>query len=160
MEPNQLRNGYLYAVRLLTSSKKSSAELRVRLVKKGYPDTVVEEIITRLQKARLLSDESLVRDTIHWGLETKRLGRNRIFLELVKRKISQSLIEAELVSFSKTKEREIAESLAQERWERLKNLDVRKRKKKVYALLVSRGFDYELCREILSKLSPKEYESI
>ena len=147
-----LKHGYLYAVRLLASSKKSSQELKRRLLEKGYAEPVASEIISRLEQQRVLNDESLVRDALHWALEAKGLGRNRIVYELRKRGVSPQLIQDELSMVPRAKERAIAMSLAKNRWIRLQNIDLRKRKKRVYDFLASRGFDYDLCREVIAGL--------
>jgi regulatory protein len=148
----QLKQGYLYAVRLLAASKKSSHELAKRLEGKGYPVDVTQEIIDRLKAQKLLSDGKLVADTILRATESKGYGRNRIALELKKRGIARTTIHDALDQLPKAKEREVALNLAQLRWQKLGGIDARKKQQRLYAYLVNRGFDFDLCREIVDQL--------
>ncbi|OGX06065.1 MAG: hypothetical protein A3G87_02450 [Omnitrophica bacterium RIFCSPLOWO2_12_FULL_50_11] len=151
-EEAQFKQGYLYAVRLLTASKKSSAELLNRLERKGYESNVAQQIVQKLKSQKVLHDQKLVQDTIQWAQETKHLGRNRLIQEFKKRGIERALIDEALKALPQAKERELAQNLAYERWGQLGKLDFKKRTKRVYNYLVSRGFDFELSREIVIAL--------
>jgi len=48
--------------------------------------------------------------------------------------------------------------LAEARWERLKKVELQKRKMRLYQFLLNRGFDFELSREIVSQLSQNSNE--
>lgn len=159
-ENPQFKQGYLYAIRLLTASKKSTKEIRKRLHDKGYDPTIAEQVLDSLKNQGILNDGKVVEETIHWAKHAKRYGKKRIALELKRKGFDQSLIETALQQFPLEDERKIAYELAQTRWDKLGNLEVLKRKKRLFSYLISRGFDFGLSREIIDELNrKKDYEN-
>lgn len=156
----QFKQGYLYAVRLLAASKKSEAEISKRLLEKGYPREIVQQVLNRLKSQKLLSDQKLVEETIQSATQIKRYGRRRVAFELKKRGIATAQIETALQNYPKTIERETAYRLAEERWQKLKKVEHQKRKKRLYDFLLNRGFDFELAREVVNQMRSGEYENI
>lgn len=148
----QTKQGYLYAVRLLTASKKSSSELLKRLTSKGYNSEVAQEIVQKLRSQKVLNDQKLVQDAIHWAKEVKRFGRNRLIQEFKKRGVERAVVEEALKELPASQERQMATDLAHERWNKLGNLDLKKKTKRVYDYLVNRGFDFDMAREIVIAL--------
>ncbi len=155
-ENPQFKQGYLYAVRLLTASKKSTKELSKRLKDKGYNPAIAEDILECLRSQGILDDRKMVDETIHWAKQAKQYGKKRISFELKKKGIAQNVIEEALENYSKDEERETAYQLAEIRWNKVKHLEPPKRKKKLFDFLVSRGFDFELAREIMNRLDSKK----
>src|SRR3989338_1947933 len=98
---SQRKQGYLYAVRLLTISKRSETELSKRLSSKGYPKTVIDSIIVKLKEQKILNDQKLVQETVHWAVQSKKYGRRKVFLQLKKRGIAAGEIEEALDTFPK-----------------------------------------------------------
>lgn len=155
-ENPQFKQGYLYAVRLLAASKKSAQELSKRLKDKGYDLAIVEDILEYLRTQGILDDRKMVDETIHWAKQAKRYGKKRILFELKKKGIAQNVIEEALENYSKEEERETAYQLAKIRWNKVKHLEPLKRKKRLFDFLVSRGFDFELAKEIMNRLDSKK----
>ena len=147
---SKYRNGYLYAIRLLSVTNRSAKELKKRLAEKGYETEIADQIINELEGQGILNDQKLVRDTVQWAIKGKRLGRVRIAFELKKRGIASETIEGALQNYSTGTERELAETLAFERWEKLKSVEPRQRRKRVYDFLIRRGFNFDLCRDIIA----------
>ena|SRR3989338_220525 len=156
---SQFKQGYLYAVRLLTASKKSGEQLKKRLLDRGYGCELSEQILIQLQKQHLIDDEKLARDTALWAIEAKRFGRNRIAVELKKRGIAKKLVEDVLTSIDEVKERDTALNLGRDRWNRLKLVPLAKKQKRTYDYLVRRGFGFNLSREIIDDLRQESFEN-
>ena len=156
----QFKQGYLYAVRLLTASKKSSKELDRRLKQKGYSEAVIVQILDYLKEQGILSDQKLVSESVQWAKQAKRYGKRRIFAELKKKRIDSKIIESALREYSKDEERETAYALAEKRWDKLSKIEPAKRKQRLYQFLGTRGFDFEIIREVLEKLQVKVNENI
>lgn len=156
----QIKQGYLYAVRLLTQAKRSEREISKRLSSKGYPDEITEQVLSQLKTQGILSDRKLVEDSLHWSVRAKRYGRNRIFFELRKRGIAETDIQKALQRYSKADEEENARTLALERWTKLEKLEQTKRKRRLYDFLVSRGFDFELVRQVVGEMKCGRDEGI
>lgn len=152
----QFKQGYLYAVRLLAASKKSSKEILKRLNDKGYDAAIAEIIVEMLKDQGILSDRKMVDDTVHWAKQAKRYGKRRIAIELRKKGIAQNVIDEALVGYSKDEERAAAYQLAEARWNKLGKIELVKRKKRLFDFLVSRGFDFDLTREIINQLNSKK----
>jgi len=155
----QLKQGYIYAVRLLAASKKSEGELLRRLSKKGYPEDTAKQVIIKLKNQGILDDQKLARETVQWAIQTKKYGRNRISFELKKKGVPTTKIVKELEHYPKALERETALSLAEERWVKLKKVAYQKRKKRLYDFLVNRGFDFEMSREIVGQMQNESDEN-
>lgn len=159
-EDSQIKQGYLYAIRLLAASKKSESELLKRLLKKGFSEFSALEVIQKLKQKRILSDQKLVEEAVHWATQTKRYGKRRISMELKRRGIASVEIENAFKNYDDLLERQTAAQLAQERWQKLNKVEMKKRKTRVYNFLLNRGFDFELVREILNQLESKTRENI
>ena len=155
----QFKQGYIYALRLLTASKKSEAELRERLARKGYPLEVAQQVTQELKTQGILSDQKMIEETIQWSSQTKRYGRRRIFMELKKRGIKPDAVEKALERYPKDLERKVATQLAKERWSKLEKVEFNKRRKRLYNFLINRGFDFELSRELASKITSSTDEN-
>ena len=151
----QIKQGYLYVVRLLAQTKRSERELVGKLKGKGYSDGAIEQIIARLKEQKILSDKRLVEDTIDTSVHVKGYGRRRIRAELMHRGIAGPEIERALEHYSREEEKGIAERMAQNRWEKLEKVDPKKRMKRLYNFLISRGFDFDLSRSIAHELEYK-----
>ena len=155
---SQFKQGYLYAVRLLTASKKSEREIVKRLGEKGYAPEAIEEITAQLKAQRILSDQKLTQETIQTALLEKRYGPKRIYYNLRKRGISSAEAQKAADAYPKSAEREAANELAQARWLRLERVEPKKRKKRLYDFLINRGFNPELSREIVMHIETKKNE--
>ncbi|MBI4358927.1 MAG: regulatory protein RecX [Candidatus Omnitrophica bacterium] len=155
----QLKQGYIYALRLLASSKKSEVELLERLARKGYLPDVARQVTQELKARGILSDQKMIEEAIQWSSQSKRYGRRRIFMELKKRGIKSDAIEKALNDYPRNLEREVATQLARDRWARLQKVDFNKRRKRLYDFLINRGFDFDLCRELVAELATKTDEN-
>ena len=155
---SQFKQGYLYAVRLLTASKKSEREIVKRLGEKGYAPEAIEEITAQLKAQRILSDQKLTQETIQTALLEKRYGPKRVYYNLRKRGISSAEAQKAADAYPKSAEREAANELAQARWLRLERIEPKKRKKRLYDFLINRGFNPELSREIVMQIETKKNE--
>ena len=152
VDQEKIKQGYLYAVRLLAQSKRSEKELGRKLTLKGFPEPVIVQILERLKTQRILNDAKLVEETVEWSIRSKGHGRRRIFSELKRRGISEKQIGDALEKYPKEAERSTAEDLAKNRWAKLQKLEPRKRMKRLYDFLINRGFDFDLAREIVAHI--------
>ena len=159
-DKDQLRQGEIYAVRLLTASKKSESELLKRLELKGYPSAVAHQVVDRLKQNGVLDDRKLIEDTVQWSIQSKKWGRRRISFELKKRGVKSSAITEALDQYSEDLEFDLALEQGRARWHKFRSVEFSKRKKRVYDYLINRGFDYELARNVITKLETKSNENI
>lgn len=158
-DQEKVKQGYLYAVRLLAQTKRSERELGKKLTLKGFPESAIIHILERLKTQGVLNDTKLVDETVEWSIRSKGHGRKRIFSELKRRGITETQIGQALEKYPKEVERATAEDLAKNRWARFQKLEPRKRMKRLYDFLINRGFDFDLAREIVAHLE-HEHQNI
>ncbi len=155
----QYKQGYLYAVRLLTASKKSSKEISKRLKDRGYGEAVIEGVLNSLKEQGILDDTKLVTDSVEWAKQAKRYGKRRIFSDLRKKGIDSKIIDQALIEYPKEDERQTAFDLAKNRWDKLSKIEPKKRKQRLYQFLGNRGFDFEIIREVMEKLTHNQNDN-
>ncbi len=144
----QLKQGWIYTLRLLAISNRSKADLVKRLRDKGYDDGVIEVILERLSGAGILNEQHAVREAVRWAIQGKHQGRKRIRFELTRKGYEKNAVTEELERYTPDEEKAQALMLARNKLESTKEPDSRKRMKQVYELLLRRGFDYSLAKEI------------
>ncbi len=137
-----------YSFRLLTFRNRSVEELKGRLKKSGFSDTVAEEAIKELVELGYLDDAVFVRLWISDRFRLKNMGKKRVRLELLMKGVDRRLVEAELSKYSDQDEKERALILARKKCLQDRNLEPAKRRRRLYQFLGTKGFDSALCVEI------------
>ena len=141
------------AYALLRQRPRSVYEIRNRLKLKGYEDGLIDDIIVSLKQAGELDDEKFARLWVESRMHMNPAGDVVLKHELKGHGVSDNIIEAVLIEKAeKYDEYEIALSMAKDRFERLKKLDRRKATKRIYDLLLRRGFKYDNIRRVVENL--------
>jgi len=141
------------AYALLRQRPRSVYEIRSRLKLKGYADNLIEDVVASLERAGELNDERFARFWVESRMHMNPAGDVVLKHELIRNGINDSIIETVLTEKSENyDEYEIALSMAKDRFERLKKLDRRKATKRIYDLLLRRGFNYENIRRVVENL--------
>lgn len=151
LRKEQQRQAWITALRLLAASPKSPAEIRKKLIQKGYPHAVVEGTLTALAEQSILSDRAFALELVNKYRHVVPSGRRKVAFELKRRGISATIRHEILNSLTETEEREKARELARQRWQRLAQVPLSKRKKRVYDFLIRRGFDFQIARELVQE---------
>lgn len=149
----QEKQALITALRFLTASAKSRKTLKQKLEEKGYGEEIVEQALGRLEKQGLLNDRAYAQNLLQAYTTHRASGRRKVAFELEKRGINKKLTREVLESYSPQEEREKALEVAQLKNERWKNLDKMKRRKKLYDFLIRRGFEFDLCRDIVRQVT-------
>ncbi len=155
LEDGQEKNGYIYAIRLLSVTKRSERELKKRLKEKGYGEQAIEKIAQVLKNQKYLNDLSLAKQQVEYSVFGNPKGRKRIRFELKHKGVSDSVIDSALESYDQAKETEIAAEIAERKFEQMTDPDAAKKLKRIFDYLSRRGFDYEICRSVVSELKKK-----
>ncbi len=157
------------AARFLEARPRSVAETRRRLLDAGYPTSLVETALARLQDLGYLDDAAFARAWVESRDRAHPRGEAALRRELARKGVSDELIAAVLAA--RTAPRGGPEQLRPPPWMTspaargddadaaaarrllqrrtralLQELDPRKRRQKAYALLARQGFDPETCR--------------
>ncbi len=137
------------AVALLAQRARASGEIRQKLRRKLYMEDTIEMVLYKLEKERLMDDESFARD---WAASRARcqIGRSRILRELRMKGIPQEMAEAALDGLDEEEGDEAAIALAQKLLKRYSSeADERKAMQKLLAAMARRGYGYEESRQAI-----------
>jgi len=128
--------------------------MRDRLRLKGYPDAVIDEVVSDLKRTGNLDDHKFARFWVQSRMHMNHVGDVVLRHELKHKGVDMGVIDAALDEKAKNyDEYEMAFTMARERFERFKKLDRRKAMKRVYDFLLRRGFAYETVRRVIETVT-------
>ena len=139
----------------------SERELLIKLKQKSYEERLIKLVLNELREKSFIDDQVFANHFIEEKLKKKRWGKNKIRAALFNKGVSASIIDEVLKSFdSEEDQNEAAIGLVQKKYENLKKreTDNRKLKQKLIAFLLSRGFEYEISVEVVSKIIKQDYD--
>jgi regulatory protein len=160
IEQNKLFHIKQRAFRLLGRRQHSTSELRTKLWRKDYDKSLIESVISDLNENAYLNDEDFIREFVADKSKTKNWSTNKIKSELIKRGISPKQTEELLDEQLKETDNENALKLARKKYEVLlkRNLEPKELRNKLSAFLFSKGFDYELIKDVCEKILKSKIE--
>jgi len=139
----------------------SERELLIKLKQKSYEERLIKLVLNELREKSFIDDQVFANHFIEEKLKKKRWGKNKIRAALFSKGVSASIIDEVLKSFdSEEDQNEAAISLVKKKFENLKKreTDCKKLKQKLVAFLLSRGFEYEISVEVVSKIIKQDYD--
>lgn len=141
-----------YAFLLLKYRLRSENEIYRRLKKKKFSEAVIKETITFLKEKRFIDDELFAKSWIDSKLK-KSLGLRRIKSELNLKGIDVKLIEEQINKVKENySEEETVADIAKERLAKLKGVEPRKARARLYSYLLRRGFSPDAIIEAMDNL--------
>ena len=160
IEQNKLFHIKQRAFRLLGRRQHSSSELRRKLWNKDYEQKLIDEVIEDLQKKGYLDDKEFIRAFVAEKTKTKNWSVKRIKGELFKRGVASKLIDEMLSEQPTESDLESAMKLAKKKYEVLmkRKLEPKDLRNKLSAHLFSKGFEYDLIKEVCNKILKNESE--
>lgn len=146
------------AFRFLSRRHHSASELRTKLIKKKYPKEIIENVLQDLADKNFLDDEQFAKAYIEEKSVKKKIGINRLKAELFKRGIDRKIVDKVLSNVDSELSYDQALELAKRKSEflRLKEIDKRKLKSKIFSFLSSRGFESDIIMRVLNDLEPED----
>lgn len=133
------------ALRLLERSRRTRTDLERRLRERGFTAPVIEQALERLAGVGLVDDVEYARAYLRGRWGRRPAGRRRLEQELRGRGVSVDDIEAArrrlIEETGPIDEVGAAQRVVAQAERRLRNLDPRVRRRRLYALLARRGFD-------------------
>jgi regulatory protein len=160
IEKNKLYHIKQRALRLLGRRQHSISELKRKLWNKDYEQKLIDEVIEDLVKNGYLNDEDFIREFVADKSKTKKWSKNKIKSELIKRGLTPKQIDEILNKQPKETENENALKLAQKKYMLLvkRNSEPKELRNKLSAFLFSKGFDYELIKDVCEKILKTKIE--
>lgn len=150
LRDEEYQQAYLDALRWLGVKARTRHEIMERLMRKGYAQAAAEEALRRLEAQGYVNDADFARRWADERLRVHKRGRRWIRQELKEKGLSEEHIHAALAELDEQAEAESALELARKRWRSLsggREDSGRKRKQKVMAYLLRRGFSPEAAAE-------------
>lgn len=138
---------------------RSEKEVREYLYKKvkttHWSREAADKIIEKLKTQELINDERFIDWFIRNRTTLKPKGEKMLRQELLQKGISKELIDN---FFSKNiiDEEPLALQILENRWPRYKNISSQKRFEKATRFLMSRGFNYDICKKTIEKLEDSD----
>ena len=154
IEQNKLFHIKQRAFRLLGRRQHSSSELRRKLWNKDYEQKLIDEVIEDFKKNGYLDDKEFIRAFVAEKSKTKNWSIKRIKGELFKRGLASKLIYENLSERPKEEDYESALKLAKKKYDLLlkRNLEPKEFRNKLSTYLFSKGFDYDLIKDVCNRL--------
>lgn len=137
------------AYKILRYRDRSSEELKQRLLRIGFDEPMIEQVIQGFIEDKTLDDNRFVQEFVSDYTKINPKGNKFIFHELRKKGIPPEIIEK---AVGTRNERTLAEAYLKKKFVNL-NLNHPKDKQKIWRRLVARGFSPEVVYDIL-----KNYE--
>lgn len=134
----------------ISSTQKTEREIRDFLKKKGYLTAVQEYVIEKMKGYHFIDDEQYAKGYAESAI--KRMGKRKIALELKKKGIAEAEIEnatGELEGEEETAKRLLMKYM------KGKTTDIATLQK-AFRHLLSKGFDYEICKSALANFGEVE----
>lgn len=126
------------------------AEVRTKLLEHGIYGDVLEEIISDLISEGFLDEERFAKSYVRGKFRMKGWGRIKIVQELKFRKISEYSIREGLKEIHEPEYWETLERLYQKKLMTIQYKDKYDLYRKMSAYLMSKGYEYEMIKEVLS----------
>ncbi len=152
LHDEQLRKAKEYATLLLSYRARTDHELRDRLEHRKFPPDIVTEAMDRLMELKLVDDTRYAHDFARDRVEIGKKGKWRIRGELIKRGVDRKEIDQALEQAPD--ELKAARELVLKYRPRYTRLEPDVGRRRLYALLVRRGFSVDTIREALT--TPEE----
>ena len=154
IEQNKLFHIKQRAFRLLGRRMHSSSELRRKLWNKDYEQKLIDEVIQDLKNNGYLNDEDFIREFVAEKTKTKGWSTKKVKTELLKRGIESKLIDEMLKGNQGDSDLENATKLARKKYDQLirNKLEPKELRNKLSSFLFSKGFEYDLIKEVSGKI--------
>lgn len=144
---------YDKVLRFLAFRQRSEREIKDYLKKKGGEVKIINKVVKKLKKQKLINDRSFT----EWWIEQRSCfrpkGRQALYFELIKKGIKKEIIED--VLFSIKDELSLAQKAAQKKEKIMKKLEPFEFRQKMTAFLARRGFNWETIKKVLEELEKK-----
>jgi len=137
----------------------SASELRIKLKQKGYETELINEVIEDLINKNYLNDKEFAKMFAEEKIKLKLWGEQKLRSELIKRGIKSEIISDALRDIiSDEAQVNNALILATKKYDTLRNRNLDKKviKQKLITFLNSRGYNFDVIKEICDELIKEE----
>lgn len=138
------------ALRFLAYRARSEKEVIDKLAQIGYDEKIIAWVVSELKRLGFINDEEFARSFCNSKMIGKPVGEKLLCHQLREKGINEEIVEKVLEeTYSEKDQVKIAKDLVQRKNQQYKNLDWRKRRKRISNFLFRRGFGWEVIEEVL-----------
>jgi regulatory protein len=163
-EPDQESVARAIALRLLTSSARSRAQLAEAMARKDVPDDVAERVLDRFTEVGLIDDTEYARMLVRTRHAERGLSRRAIAVELRRRGIDEETAADALEQVDSDDEDDAARRLVRRKLASTSGLDTVTRSRRTLAALGRKGYPpglvARLMREELAALGAEDTDEL
>ncbi|WP_151735059.1 regulatory protein RecX [Paenibacillus tengchongensis] len=152
---DERQRAYVEALRYLGLKPRTAEEIARRLRQKEIGETIIAEVLQRLEQERLVDDSLYARQWAEQRLMNQKKGKLWIRQELRDKGVDKSLISEALENITPEQELESALQTGRKKWNALRG-EAREKYNKTGAFLMRRGYPGELVRRVLNQLIQEE----
>ena len=140
----------LYALKVLSIRMHSEKELTKKLYAKKFHPAEIHALIEKLKQEKLIDDSVFTRTYVD-QLRNRATGDIRIKFELKKKGLGDKTIEEGFDKENRDDQKKRALEVAEQKLKPGKQQDLKERKR-LFDYLVRKGFDYDVCRDVMNQL--------
>ena len=140
---------FLRAIHYLKFRPRSRMEMQCYLSRKGFTETCISAVIARLESIGYINDRHFAAAWVDSRERNRPRGKFALQYELSQKGVAEEIIDGVLADYN---EEAAAWRAAESRTESLKKHDARTMKIKLYDFLKRRGFTFETCGRIYSRM--------
>ena len=167
-EANLAYDVYYQALKSLKSRFKSVYEMKLWLLKKEYPEDLINQAIQKLKSQGYLNDELYAKSYLNEQLVTTSNGPYKIRRGLLEKKISEDIIDEVLENYGEEEQRSKINKIIEKKMKANHNKGGVVLRQKISLDLKNMGYEISLINEGLSKFDfsqdasivKKEYEKL
>ncbi|WP_310829046.1 regulatory protein RecX [Paenibacillus pedocola] len=152
---DERQRAYVEGLRYLERKPRTAQEMARRLREKEIGETIIAEVLQRLQQERLIDDPLYAKQWAEQRIMNQRKGKLWIRQELREKGIDKLLISEALENISPEEELESALQTGRKKWNMIRG-DVNDKRRKTGAFLMRRGFSGDLVRQVMNILREEE----
>ena len=140
------------ALRIVEKAYKTEKEIKDKLIEKGYPEPIIKRTFEFLKEYNLLDDKRYT--DMYVKDKMKNQGRNKIKYSLIRKGVSEELIEEKISSIDVDDEKEIAFAMAKKKYDVLckREQDKYKLSQKLFRFLIGKGYSFECSNAVVKKI--------
>jgi regulatory protein len=148
-------NASQYALKLLSYRGRSEKELRERLTKKGFKESITSGVIDHLKALRLIDDEALAEILKREAIQTKLLSQYGAKRYLRQKGISHEIIDS-VFSDHDNSDIENAQRFTEKKLRSLKRYPQNTIRRRIYTMLSRRGYSSGTIMTVLKNLNLRQ----
>lgn len=141
-----------YAIRSLLHRRQSEQQIREKLAKR-FPDADPEPVIERLKELHYLDDQALSEAWVNYRSITSPRGKYALRRELKQKGVQGFDQEKALKDYD---EAGVLRELALQKWSKIPDQNVHKKREKLMRFLVSRGFTISDVLQVVNSFAREE----